>query len=65
MARYKRLKESSFTLNPGDFVGFIGGNGAGKSTTIKMLTGQLIPSSGSIRIGAKIVSSIPSWSESD
>mgnify|MGYP001493949064 FL=1 len=49
----KAVKNLSFTLNPGDFVGFIGGNGAGKSTTIKMLTGQLIPSSGSIRIGGE------------
>ena len=47
------VKGVGFTLNPGDFVGFIGGNGAGKSTTIKMLTGQLIPSSGSIRIGGE------------
>ena len=47
------VKDIGFTLNPGDFVGFIGGNGAGKSTTIKMLTGQLIPSSGSIRIGGE------------
>lgn len=47
------VKDIGFTLNPGDFVGFIGGNGAGKSTTIKMLTGQLIPSSGNIRIGGE------------
>ena len=44
----------SFTLKSGDFVGFIGGNGAGKSTTIKMLTGQLIPHPrGSILIGGE------------
>ena len=49
----KAVKGLSFTLRSGDFVGFIGGNGAGKSTTIKMLTGQLIPSSGSIRIGGE------------
>ena len=49
----KAVKELSFTLNAGDFVGFIGGNGAGKSTTIKMLTGQLIPTSGTILIGGE------------
>ncbi|MFC6646741.1 ABC transporter ATP-binding protein [Granulicella cerasi] len=35
---------------PGQFFGFLGPNGAGKSTTIKMLTGLLGPTSGSIRI---------------
>jgi len=36
----------SFTIEPGEMVGYIGANGAGKSTTIKMLTGILVPSSG-------------------
>ena len=39
-----------------DFVGFVGGNGAGKSTTIKMLTAQIIPTEGQIVIdGVNIV----------
>jgi ABC-2 type transport system ATP-binding protein len=40
----------SFTVGRGEVVGYIGPNGAGKSTTIKMLTGILVPSSGSIRV---------------
>ncbi len=38
----------SFTIQQGEMVGYIGANGAGKSTTLKMLTGILVPTSGSI-----------------
>ncbi len=48
----------SFTVQPGEAVGYIGANGAGKSTTIKMLTGILRPTSGRIRTcGLKPVAS--------
>ncbi|MDH6121546.1 ATP-binding cassette domain-containing protein [Kitasatospora sp. GAS206B] len=40
----------SFTVAPGECVGYIGPNGAGKSTTIKMLTGILVPSGGRLRV---------------
>ena len=40
----------SFSIQPGEMVGYIGPNGAGKSTTIKMLTGILVPSSGLVRV---------------
>jgi ABC-2 type transport system ATP-binding protein len=43
-------EEISFTVRRGEFVGYLGPNGAGKSTTIKMLTGILTPSSGSVRV---------------
>ncbi|MEI6267052.1 MAG: ATP-binding cassette domain-containing protein [bacterium] len=42
------VKNVNFEINEGEFVGFIGPNGAGKTTTIKMLSGILTPSSGSI-----------------
>ena len=40
----------SFTIGRGECVGYIGANGAGKSTTIKMLTGILVPTSGSLQV---------------
>jgi ABC-2 type transport system ATP-binding protein len=40
----------TFSVAPGQFFGFLGPNGAGKSTTIKMLTGLLEPTAGSIEI---------------
>jgi ABC-2 type transport system ATP-binding protein len=38
----------SFAIEPGEMVGYIGANGAGKSTTIKVLTGILVPTSGRV-----------------
>lgn len=43
----------SFEIESGEMVGYIGSNGAGKSTTIKMLTGILTPTSGEIRVFGK------------
>jgi ABC-2 type transport system ATP-binding protein len=40
----------SFDLQPGEIVGFLGPNGAGKTTTLKMLSGLLHPSSGSLSV---------------
>ena len=40
----------SFVVETGEMVGYIGVNGAGKSTTIKMLTGILVPTGGSVRV---------------
>src|SRR5580698_3904595 len=44
------VENVNLTVAPGQFFGFLGPNGAGKSTTIKMLTGLLAPSAGSIQI---------------
>jgi ABC-2 type transport system ATP-binding protein len=40
----------SFEIEAGSLVGYVGPNGAGKSTTVKMLTGILVPSAGSIAV---------------
>jgi ABC-2 type transport system ATP-binding protein len=42
------VKSIDFSINEGEVVGFIGPNGAGKSTTIKMITGILMPTGGTI-----------------
>ena len=44
------VEHISLSVAPGQFFGFLGPNGAGKSTTIKMLTGILAPTSGTIEI---------------
>lgn len=44
------VKDITFSIKKGELVGYIGANGAGKSTTIKMLTGILEPTSGKILV---------------
>ncbi|MBN1968656.1 MAG: ATP-binding cassette domain-containing protein [Candidatus Delongbacteria bacterium] len=45
------LNNVSFSIQQGELVGYIGPNGAGKSTTIKIMSGILVPDSGSCKIG--------------
>jgi ABC-2 type transport system ATP-binding protein len=47
----KALQGISFDVASGEVIGFLGPNGAGKSTTMKILTGFLLPTSGSARVG--------------
>lgn len=44
------VNDVSFTANSGEVLGFLGPNGAGKSTTMKMITGYLLPTSGTIEV---------------
>ena len=49
----KAVDDLSFTVNEGDIYGFLGQNGAGKSTTIRMLLSLVKPTSGEINIFGK------------
>jgi ABC-2 type transport system ATP-binding protein len=46
----KAVDEISFSIEPGEVVGFLGPNGAGKTTTLKMLSGLLYPTSGQVSV---------------
>lgn len=55
--KYKEVtavREINFNINEGELVGYIGENGAGKSTTIKMLTGLLTPTSGKVLVNGLV-----------
>jgi ABC-2 type transport system ATP-binding protein len=52
--RLRAVESVSFDIPAGQMVGYIGANGAGKSTTIKMLTGILTPTSGTVSVGGLV-----------
>ena len=49
------VEDVSFTVKPGEILGYVGPNGAGKSTTVKMIIGLLEPSEGQIRFQGRSV----------
>jgi ABC-2 type transport system ATP-binding protein len=51
----KALKNVTFNVKKGEVFGFLGPSGAGKTTTIKLLTSQLIPTSGEVKVFGKDV----------
>src|SRR5688572_14232616 len=53
------VDDVSFTVRTGEIFGFLGSNGAGKSTTIRMLSGLLRPSSGTAIVGGIDVAADP------
>jgi ABC-type multidrug transport system ATPase subunit len=53
------VQELSFNVHPGTVVGFLGRNGAGKSTTLRILAGLSVPSSGTATIAGVPYRSLP------
>lgn len=48
------VEDVSFSIDRGEVVGYLGANGAGKSTTIKMLSGILVPTSGTVTVDGMV-----------
>ncbi len=53
--RFKALDHVSFNIQKGDVVGIIGTNGSGKSTLLKIISGALMPTSGSVKVDKRKV----------
>lgn len=54
------MESVSFTIAPGEILGYLGPNGSGKSTTVKMLTGLLEPKRGEILLDGQRLAGDPS-----
>jgi ABC-2 type transport system ATP-binding protein len=52
---HRALDELSFSVEKGEIIGLLGPNGAGKSTTVKLITGILKPTSGSVKVSGQEV----------
>ncbi|MEM9815081.1 MAG: ATP-binding cassette domain-containing protein [Cyanobacteria bacterium P01_D01_bin.6] len=48
------VRHVSFQIEPGEVVGFLGPNGAGKTTTLKMLTGLIYPTTGTVTVAGQV-----------
>jgi len=53
------VRDVSFSTQPGDFIAIVGPSGSGKTTLLAMIGGLLTPSSGSIRVGDREITSLP------
>jgi len=52
---FQALKSISFDIHDGEILGFLGANGAGKSTTLKIMTGYLAPTAGNVLVDGQNV----------
>lgn len=60
----KALDGVSFSVRPGEILGFLGPNGAGKSTTLKIINGLIHPDSGTVNVCGKEVAQDPIYTKS-
>ena len=56
---FRAVDGVSFSVQPGEVLGFLGPNGAGKSTTMRMITGFLTPSGGAVKVAGADVGADP------
>jgi branched-chain amino acid transport system ATP-binding protein len=54
------VRDVSLAVQPGEIVALLGANGAGKSTTVRMIAGVLTPQKGAIRFGGEALRGVPS-----
>ncbi len=57
--KIKAVSDVSFSIGKGDIIGFIGRNGAGKSTTMGIMTGCIVPNSGTVTVDGYDISQSP------
>lgn len=59
--KFHALKDISFSIKQGEIVGFLGANGAGKSTTMRIISGCLSGNSGKVSLQGKNIQTAPLW----
>ncbi|MGN0724968.1 MAG: ABC transporter ATP-binding protein [Treponema sp.] len=60
---FRAVNDVSFSIKTGEIVGLLGPNGAGKTTTMRMITGFLNMSAGSVKIDGKDIAENPVWAK--
>jgi ABC-2 type transport system ATP-binding protein len=53
------VHDVSFVIRPGEILVYLGPNGSGKTTTLRMMTGALEPNAGTVRLGGRDVAEVP------
>jgi branched-chain amino acid transport system ATP-binding protein len=59
--RIEAVRHVDLMVHPGEFVGIIGSNGAGKTSTLRAITGVVVPAAGSIMFAGEVITGLPSY----